>query len=328
MGRPRAIVIGDPRGWGDETEAPTRAQRWASERFRPSTWRTYRSRAEAFRLWCGSRHRSALDERALADWLAELADAGRSSVWIDQCVSAVLAWWSDRGGPVHLGPALGTVIGIRRRLRAVEAVDPTPPLEVEVWSRAAAALCECSGLTDTRDRALLVIGFLLAARAGELTGLRARDVRPVHDEEGRRGLEVTIRESKRAAGPVTIVLPAGAERATCPIDAWERLRALVGSHPAALPGTYYEVLQPHAVPVRTISRVVRRCAVLGGREGGDSGITAHSLRAGLARALAARGATLAEIQAAGRWRSVSGLLPYLREQRAWEAGRVLTRLGY
>lgn len=316
-------------GWGDEPEGTTPAGVWAARRFSRHTWKAYRARVHAFWAWCAAHERSGLDERALGDWIAFEADRGRSAVWISQAASGVLAWWSDRGGPVTFGAATATIEGVRRTLRAETRHEPTEPLELEVWARACAALRESHTLTDTRDRALLVLGFLLAARAGELSELRAVDVREVRDDVGRGGLEVVVRHGKRSLGPVAVVLPAGREVATCPVDAWRRLRALVRDHPYALPGTHYEVIQAHGVSIRTIPRVVARCGELGGHAGGGRGLSAHSLRAGLAHAMVARGASVAEVQAVGRWRSLAGLLPYLREQRAWEVGRALSgRLGY
>lgn len=73
-------------------------------------------------------------------------------------------------------------------------------------------------LADHRDRALLLVGFGIAARRSELAQL---DIADIADDTN--GLVVTVRYSKTGAREV--VIPHGTREATCPVRAWHTWQA-------------------------------------------------------------------------------------------------------
>ncbi len=76
---------------------------------------------------------------------------------------------------------------------------------------------KCSDdIFGVRDRAMLLLGFAIAARRAELAGLRLRNV--VEDPDGN-GLLVHVMVSK--TDPRTVPVPYGQSPSTCPVRAWK-----------------------------------------------------------------------------------------------------------
>ncbi|MGI5478718.1 integrase [Streptomyces lavendofoliae] len=74
-----------------------------------------------------------------------------------------------------------------------------------------------------RDRAMLLIGFAIAARRAELVGLRLRHI--TEDPDGK-GLLVSVRVSKTE--PCSVPVLYGSSAATCPVRAWNAWRTAAG----------------------------------------------------------------------------------------------------
>jgi integrase len=72
-------------------------------------------------------------------------------------------------------------------------------------------------LFGLRDRAMLLLGFAIAARRAELAGLRLRNIR-----DDANGLLVDVRVSKTE--PRTVAVPYGRHEETCPVRAWQAWR--------------------------------------------------------------------------------------------------------
>ncbi|MFF8279909.1 tyrosine-type recombinase/integrase [Streptomyces lateritius] len=78
-------------------------------------------------------------------------------------------------------------------------------------------VAKCSDdIFGVRDRAMLLLGFSIAARRAELAGLRLRNI--VDDLDGR-GLLVHVMVSK--TDPRTVPVPYGKNPQTCPVLAWK-----------------------------------------------------------------------------------------------------------
>lgn len=157
-------------------------------------------------------------------------------------------------------------------------------------------------LLGTRDRALLLVGFGMAARRSELAGLWAGDVE-VCDE----GLCLLLRSSKTSVEATEVAIPYGTSAWTCPVTAWAAYRDALA---ARLDGD-----EPHAG--RAFRRIDRHGRVLAGMSGQAVGIafkraadaagiagervTAHGLRAGLATEARRAGHDVRSIAEQGRW---------------------------
>ncbi|WP_158628393.1 tyrosine-type recombinase/integrase [Actinomadura harenae] len=164
-------------------------------------------------------------------------------------------------------------------------------------------------LAGLRDRALLLVGFGMAARRHELSGLRAADVTR-HPE----GLQVRTRFGKK--GGRTVTINPGRHELTDPLRAWAEWRTAVPGNPTdpALQrvdrwGCLRGGMTDHAVNER-----VTVCAERADLEG----LTGHSLRAGLATVSRRAGKPLEVIADQGGWtRNSAALMGYIRSVDQW-----------
>ncbi len=180
------------------------------------------------------------------------------------------------------------------------------------WAQAEAAAAladDGSSLQGLRDAAIILVLSDTLARISEVAALQCRDVEAYTTNDGG---SVHIRASKadqfgegstRYIGPATRTAInrylQAADHATGPLFR----RVLRGGHGSSAPLA--------ADSIRTIVR--KRVAAVpgsGGRVGG------HSFRVGSARELAAAGASVAELQQAGGWRSPATPEIYIRREAA------------
>lgn len=103
------------------------------------------------------------------------------------------------------------------RRQSEEAEEPTrgrgkAPAMRLVDLRLIISKCD-TDIFGLRDRAMILLGFSIAARRAELAGLRLRNIR---DDDN--GLLVDVRISKTE--PRTVAVPHGQHTATCPVLAW------------------------------------------------------------------------------------------------------------
>jgi len=180
----------------------------------------------------------------------------------------------------------------------------------------------CAELPDTlaghRDRALLLLGFALAARRDELAHLSVGDI-----QTEPQGLVVAIRYSKTAAR--TVAIPHGRRSATCPVTAWHTWAAEAGLHS----GRAFRSIDRHGNPGDSLTAHGIGAAIT--RSGETAGlltrITAHSLRAGLATEARRAGHDPHAIATQGGWAGNSAALHgYLRTVDQW-GDNALVRIG-
>ena len=181
----------------------------------------------------------------------------------------------------------GRRVGERLSSRSVRAI---------IRARATAA-----GL---RDASILAIASDALLRVSEVAALEFADVNPSDST-------VTVRHSKtdpEGAGAVAYLGPATLER----IRTWT---TAAGSNSGAL---FRRIAKGgrrvgERLSSRSVRAIIRARATAAGVAGRVSG---HSLRVGAAQSLAAAGATLVEMQQAGRWRSPAMPGLYVRGQLA------------
>jgi hypothetical protein len=155
------------------------------------------------------------------------------------------------------------------------------------------------GLAGKRDRALLLLGFALAARRSELVALDVADLEECPD-----GLRVTIRRSKtdqEAAGAVVAVCRGSI---ACPVAAvmdW-LTAADITAGPVFRPVGRGGRLLPNRLTPQSVAIIVKAYAA---RLGFDPGaFSGHSLRSGFLTSAAARGASLFKMMDVSRHKSV------------------------
>jgi integrase len=174
--------------------------------------------------------------------------------------------------------------------------------------------CPAEGPAGCRDRALLLLGFPLAARRSELAHLRVSDV-----ETAPEGLVVTIRFAK--TGGRVVAVPRGQNPRTCPVRAWQAWLAVRGTEdgPAFLRVDRHGRM-PGGLTAQGVGRIVARAA---DRAGLDPA-TGHSLRAGLATEARRAGHDARAIAEQGGWSPTSSVLyGYMRVVDRWTDNAVV-----
>ncbi|MGI5122742.1 tyrosine-type recombinase/integrase [Marinactinospora thermotolerans] len=244
---------------------------------------------------------------------------------LERRVQGVVAHWHSLGRSCPRNLTRDAREAIRAHAQHLAEQD----LEAEV-GRGQAPLLTISGLRqivqacpDThaglRDRALLLIGFGIAARRSELAGLSTTDISVDYDGGQLRGLRVRVRTSKTGQGR-TVPIAKGTSPLTCPAIAW--LRWSQAAHltygPALRRVDRHDVVSKTGLLPAGVGEVIRRA---GQRTGNPDlqRLTGHSLRAGFATAARRAGHDVVAIARIGGWKVDSPeLAKYLRIADEWD----------
>ena len=282
-----------------------------------NTLRTYASALRGLDVWLSERRPGqALDDAALAEYLAVLKSRGRSVASAGQVVAAVKRCALQRG---EASPAGKKTAEMLRRYRRTSNVGPGQVRGIS-WEEAdemrdlAAHAGDSRGL---RDAALLSIMSDAMLRVSEVANVRVDDV--AFEEDGTARL--LVRSGKTDQTGRGEVLFLGAPTTTRVREWIAAANIREGALFRRLPrGGAVSALGIGAGSVRKV--IVQRARAVG-LEGRVSG---HSLRVGSAQSLAKRGAGLVEMQKAGRWASPNMPAHYTRSQRVAEGA--MARLRY
>jgi integrase len=167
-------------------------------------------------------------------------------------------------------------------------------------------------LKGKRDRALLALGFAMAARRSELVALQAEDLAKVPD-----GYRVTIRRSKtdQEGQGASIAVPRGARPR--PIEAVQTWLTAAGITAGSVfrPVTKGGIVGAAGLSASAVRSIVMAYARRAGLDPAAYG--AHSLRAGFVTSAAAAGASVFKMQAVSRHRSMDVLAGYVRDADAF-----------
>ncbi|MFD9890464.1 tyrosine-type recombinase/integrase [Amycolatopsis sp. NPDC059027] len=165
-----------------------------------------------------------------------------------------------------------------------------------------------------RDRAMLLIGFPIAARSSDLVNLLVTDVVQPDD----RGLAVTVRHGKSIGD---MVVPRREHPETDPVRAW---RAWLAAAELGRdePGPAFRRIDRHgnvgtqALTTAGVNQILGRAGV---RAGLPYAVTGHSLRSGFATEARRAGADDLAIADQGRWvRGSRALYEYIRRVDQWK----------
>lgn len=260
----------------------------------------------------------ALDDAGLAAYLAGLFEAGRSPAAASQVVAAVRLQAKLQGLPSPTGAATDRVLaGIRRAGRDRGRGQVAGVTWAQADAAAALAATDARSLTGLRDAAILSVASDAMLRVSEVAALDVTDIERAEDGTGR----LTIRASKTDQEGTGVVAFLGAptmRRVSAWVEAAElRQGALFRRVRRG------DVLGPGRLSARAIRTLIARRAADAGFAGRVSG---HSLRVGAAQSLAAAGASVVEMQVAGRWLSPTMPGRYARGELA--ARGAVARLRY
>ncbi|MFC5744852.1 tyrosine-type recombinase/integrase [Actinomadura rugatobispora] len=241
--------------------------------------------------------------------------AGDSPATIDTTLGGIATGLRDRGVPVDRDVTRKAREILRHEARqAAEAGEfrrgrgQAPAVTIpQLREMSAACPDDLGGL---RDRALLVVGFSIAARRSELAGLLVADITLEQN-----GLRVTTRFGKKGGRSVGVAR--GRNTLTDPVRAWLAWREAAESEPAD-PALRCVDRWNHlggAMSPRAVGERVTVCAERASFED----ITGHSLRAGLATSARRAGKPIEKIADQGGWaRNSAALLEYIRSVDQWE----------
>lgn len=286
-----------------------------------ATRRAYASDWKRWVAWCAVNDQLPLPATApaLADYTAHLCGVGRAVSTIERAITTIVATHNAAEEPPP------SRIIAKRVLRAYAkekneagtlSVRKAAPVTVSVL-RAMAATCSPFTTIGVRDRALLVLGFVVGARRSELAALDLADV-----VETPAGLNVTVRFSRSVGQEQRVVaVPFGADPRTCPVRvvrAWRELLAEAGR----TEGPLFVRVDRHGhlgnvatgrgsadgrLSDRSIANVVRRTAERAGLDP-EACWAGHSLRRGLATEAYRTGGDPLGIARHGGWQSGSAAL--------------------
>lgn len=200
--------------------------------------------------------------------------------------------------------------GYRRRLAEAGVVrgrGKARPITVQELRKVSLA---CPGtVAGLRDRALVLVGFGIAARCSDLAHLLATDLKP--DPQG---LVVTVRFGKSIGeSPIGY----GQQAETCAVRAWHAWSAAAGlsSGPAFRRIDRHDNLYEVGLSPQAVDQALIRA---GRRAGLPYALTGHSLRSGLATEARRHGASDDVIADQGRWqRGSRALQQYFRQVDRW-----------
>jgi integrase len=264
-----------------------KARAYAEQATAENTRAAYRSDWAHFTTWCEAHSASPLpaDVATVAAYLAACADSFKLATIERRLVSISKAHSaSSMPNPAKTEAIHLTMKGIRRALG--RAQTQKAPAVTDVIRAMLDTLG--NGAAGLRDRALVLLGFAGAFRRSELVALDIGDLAFVPS-----GVVITLRRSKtdQEGQGRKIGIPMGLFVATCPVRAlraWIEAAELV-SGALFRPIDRHGNIKPDRLTAHAVARIIKRCA---GKAGLDASLfSGHSLRAGLATAAAAAGAS-------------------------------------
>ena len=282
-----------------------------------NTQRAYRCAIEKLEAWRGER---TLDDAVLAEYITYLHTQGKAPATISQVVAAV-KWYAKCSGRQTVAGVMTerTLAGVRRagKGRGRGQVDGLDWQDVEKICAVAESTETLSGL---RDAAMMRLMSDCMLRVGEVVAVNVEDLKKgVPDKSGFSTL--VIHQSKTDQAGVGEMLFVGAPT----LEAIERYRERGGIEGGALfrRVRFHEHIGEERLSVDGARTAIKARAHAAGVEGFISG---HSLRVGSAVSLAQAGASVVEMQVAGRWKSPQMPAHYAKAELV--AQGVIARLKY
>lgn len=286
----------------------------------PATRKAYDSDFGRFEQWCnglGLPHLPAGPGVVVAYAASMAAPVGRKPYAVSTIERhlAAIAWHHRHAGyasPCDSDMLREVMAGTRRTL----GTAPRRKRAVSTDELRAACLLMGDRLIDTRDRAVLLVGYAGAFRRAELSAFNLE-----HVAERRDGLVLTVARAKgdQEAKGRQVPIVYGQDPVTCPVRA---LRAWITRAQLTDPdGPLFRRVDRHGTVLdrmapRTVAAVVKRHMGELDLPSGDFG--GHSLRRGMATTAACNGAPDRVIMATTRHASPDSLTPYLEDGRLFD----------
>ena len=274
-----------------------------------NTLRAYRGALQRLQDYL-DKHGASLTDSWLASYLVALFHRGHSPASASMVVSAVRFQARMAGSPSPVGPATDRMLAGFRREGQQRGRGQVTGISWEMADTIAdrVAAADPGSLSALRDAALVSVMSDAMLRVSEVAALRCSDIEEARDGAGL----VSIRRSKTDQEGEGAVLFLGA-------GTMERIRtwttaAGFNSGPLFRPVRVGGAVRKGPLTDRSVRQVIKDRAKQAGID--SVRVSGHSLRIGSAQSLARRGATLVELQQAGRWTSPRMPGRYVRGQLA------------
>lgn len=298
----------------NQNSAPlsSRAHAYATAAHASATHTAYRQGFTAFATWCADHSLTPLpaDPDTVAAWIAELA-TDHSPATIDLRLAAISA--AHRAASLPSPTAAETVRLVRRGLRRTHGTAQRQARALVTDDIRAMVRPLTDSAIDTRDRAIILLGFAAALRRSELVALDWTDI-----DDTPEGLIVTVRRSKTDAegSGRALAVPFGSVESTCPVRAIRRLRDGYSASGAVFRSIRANGSQQGRLSDRAVSLILKKRA---GQVGIDpETVSGHSLRAGLATSAARAGVSEMSIAKTTGHKSMQVLRRYVREGQIFD----------
>lgn len=269
-----------------------------------NTLRSYESLLRRFDIWRSGR---AVDDISIANYVAHLEESGKAVATARIALAAIRFRARENGRPRPDGAITAKALegyGRSSENRGRGQVFGISWEQADDMMRLAESAGNLGGLRDAALIAAMSDGLL---RVSEAAGVRVADVDLKQDGTGRL-LIVRSKTDQPGRGTVLFLRARTMRR----ISAWvaaSRIRSGALFRRVRKGG----VVEASALSVESIRAIIQRWARAAGVTGRVSG---HSLRVGSAQSLVSAGATLPELQQAGRWLSPEMPARYARGELA------------
>jgi integrase len=286
------------------------ARTFVSEAESASTRRNYATDWRAFARWCEARGFEALPAapEVVVLYLTDFARDHKASTVVRRAVGIAKA--HRRAGypsPVEHESVRLLLAGVRRA-KGMAPEQKSPLLTSDVLELV--ATCDPIDLAGSRDRALLLVGYMGAFRRSELVAVDVEDL-----EDRPEGLALNLRRSKvdQEGHGRRKVLVYGSSPTTCPVTALRAWLAQAGitEGPVFRPVDRHGRLGEARLSGEAVASVVKRAARTAGLD--PRFFAGHSLRAGHVTEAKRNDATDLEVMSQTHHRSAQSLAGYVRE---------------
>jgi integrase len=303
----------------------SRASDYADASKAKSTRRAYAVDMADFATFAGSYGAATVPAnwQLIAAYATHMADRGLSIATIRRRMVAISQAHKAAGldSPTAKKTVRDVVAGIAR----TKGVPPRrkDALSADLLRDAVLTLAD-GDLKAKRDRAIVLLGFAIAARRSELAALDVEDLR--FDQ---RGLVVTIRRSKTDQEGIgaEIGVPFIGNEGLCAARAvrvWLDAAGIT-SGPVFRTFSKTRVLQANRIDGADVARLVKRVTGLAGIAGDFAG---HSLRAGfITSAASSAGVSEVDIMRVSRHKSVTILRDYVRRATVFDKAPLSSIFG-
>ena len=230
-------------------------------------------------------------DAGVAAYLGDIYEEGRSAAVAAMIIAALRFRARLNARPSPVGPAAERVLAGFRRLAFERGRGQVDGVRWQQADRAAELAEQAGSLAGIRDAAIIAVASDALLRVSEIEALDVDDVNFTEQT-------VLIRRSKtdqEGAGVVQFI----GEPTVARVSAWLE-NASLSEGALFRPVHKSGQLRRGRLTEGSIRRIIIRRARDAGVEGRISG---HSLRVGSAQSLATAGASLVEMQLAGRWQS-------------------------